>query len=74
MNSQQQGLENRIKELQQQQSRAVSGARVAEIATHVAFEVLEEFAQALKNDLAAGATVTPLFIEDAVKIAKSKLL
>ena len=42
------------------------GQRIRNIARHVAVDVLEDFAKELKAQLAAGATLTPKFIDDAV--------
>jgi hypothetical protein len=65
MNSAQQHTQNQLKDLRNRPS--MDGGRVREIARHVAVEVLNEFAQELKDQLAEGANLTPQFIDDAVK-------
>ena len=48
-------------------NKPINGARIREIARHVAVDVLEDFAKELKAQLAQGAQITPEFINDAVK-------
>ena len=69
MNSQLQHMENQINDLR---ARQMTGERVRQIARYVALEILQDFVQGLKQELAAGATVTPEFIEDAYQSMRDK--